>query len=1033
MNLPDIFSAAFFLACTIYFFYGLLILSYNSKSMLHWLFFICCLDMSLWSLSFSMGNIAATYENCLFWRRVASFGWGPIFSFFLHYILLLTENKLLKKRWIYPLLYMPVLLNLFLYGIYPRTAVRSYNLVQTNFGWINIAGNTILDWYYDLYYISFTVIGIALLFRWGLASKDAAKRKQAFLIGGSFTVAIIIGTITEYVVNHFLNEKIPQLATIIILFPISVIYYCVRRFQFMRTKTVSNEKETDQIVIENTRSKLYFYLSLTYMIGGFVNFWVQFLSRREQVNDILLFSLVIFSMGLIVCVIQNLRIKKEYKQLFSNIAFVASIPIMIFKYTSVSAIYAWVVPVFLMMVAIAFNQRQMLYFIVVTTFVTLIWLWIKAPVLNVTFSVTDHISRLIIMTIIMWFAFYINNTYFEIINVNKEKVRLEKFLNQISKIFLTTNKNNIDGKIAEAMQLSGTHFDLDCIHVSFLSNGVMPDNYYKWYAPEIDTTDLEFSKAYLQELIAEVYQDQLVTEDSLFITGSNKSSKNAPIDKLLDRMGVKSLIIKPMKNKNQIIGILCMGSARRILAWGEQQQQTANLITHLITDLWVKLDAERELYFKANYDMLTGLPNRNTFFKHLSHEISKAERNGKLVGVIFIDVDSFKAVNDSVGHESGDFILAQIGRALHDLIRSYDLLARFGGDEFLVMIPQVDTVDDIKSVAERIMNSFQKSYTIKNQEFHISVSAGISVYPNDGTDPETLIKNADLAMYRSKEHGKNQYTFFNEDIKADILRKIRLIEDLHRAFERNEFKLYYQPQISAASKKIIGIEALIRWFHPEFGILSPEVFIPLAEQIGLISSIGDWVLKTACLQCRKYHLNGLPDIRVSVNVSIIQLQTIEFVSRVRHILDETQLEPCYLELEITETIAVRESDNFIKVLNSLKELGISVSIDDFGVEYSSLSRLCIMPIDRIKLDMQFSSRIGQSDKQKAIVRSIIDLAHTLGLKVTAEGVESEIQLKFLTESNIDEIQGFYYYKPLPPDEIEQILLKSWVSNFKCGK
>jgi EAL domain-containing protein (putative c-di-GMP-specific phosphodiesterase class I) len=337
------------------------------------------------------------------------------------------------------------------------------------------------------------------------------------------------------------------------------------------------------------------------------------------------------------------------------------------------------------------------------------------------------------------------------------------------------------------------------------------------------------------------------------------------------------------------------------------------------------------------------------------------------------------------------------------------------------MIPQRDRVDDIRSVAERISDSFQKSFTIRDQEFHMSASTGIAVYPYDGTDPETLVRNADLAMYKSKEQGKNQYTFCTEDMKAKTLRMIRLVEELHRVIERQELRLYFQPQVCAVSKNIIGIEALLRWFHPELGIISPDVFIPLAEQTGLISRIGDWVMMAACLQCRTYHLQGLQDVRVAVNVSMMQLQNPEFAGRVRQILEETQLEPRYLELEITESIAVKESDSFIGVLNSLKELGISISIDDFGTEYSSLSRLCVMPIDRLKLDMQFVRGIGRSEKENAIIRGIISLAHTLGLKVIADGVETEIQLDFLTESSIDEIQGFYYYKPLPPEELESIL------------
>jgi diguanylate cyclase (GGDEF)-like protein len=604
---------------------------------------------------------------------------------------------------------------------------------------------------------------------------------------------------------------------------------------------------------------------------------------------------------------------------------------------------------------------------------------------------------------------------------NNDKIKLEKLLNQVSNLFLTTNEKNIDDKIIEAMQLCGNHFNLEFVYISFFSAETAPDNDYEWYSPETDISGRTYAKEKLKELISEGYSDKISAEGSLFMSDPKVSPENEPIRKLLDGMGLKSLVIRPMKDKNETIGILCLGSTRRILSWGEERQQTTNLIVHLITDIWTKMEAERELYYQANYDMLTGLPNRNTFFKQLSREISKAEQTGKLMGVIFIDIDRFKAVNDSVGHESGDSILIQIGRTLQDCIRPVDLLARFGGDEFLVMVPQMDTADHIRHIAERITDSFQKSFTIKDQEFHMSASTGIAVYPYDGTDPEILIKNADLAMYKSKEQGKNRYTFCTEDMKEETLRKIMLVENLHHAIERHELQLYYQPQICAESKKIIGVEALVRWFHPEFGIILPGVFIPLAEQFGLIDRIGDWVLVAACLQCRTYHLKGLPDVRVAVNVSITQLQNPGFADRVRQILEKTQLEPRYLELEITESLAVRESDYFIKALNSLKELGVFIAIDDFGTEYSSLSRLCIMPIDRIKLDMQFVRAIGRSEKEDAIIRGIIGLAHKLGLKVIAEGVESEVQLDFLAESSIDEIQGFFFYRPIPPEELESIL------------
>ncbi|MEW8985462.1 MAG: EAL domain-containing protein [Bacillus sp. (in: firmicutes)] len=1021
MYLPDIVSVIYFVACAIYFFYGLLVLSNNTKSTMHWLFFCCCLDMSIWALSFSIGNVAVDYESALFWRRIASIGWSSLYSYFLHYILLLTGNKLLKKKSIYILLYMPALLNIFLYGIYTNTVVQSYHLVQTYFGWINISGNTLLDWYFNLYYVGYSVIGIVLLFRWGFISKETAKRKQSIIIGISYIAAVIFGTLTEYIINYFLHVKVPQLASIIILIPLSAMLYCIRRYNFMRKELQHEEPKANQILSEYTKSKLYSYLSMTYVIGGFVNFGMQFFSKREQIGDILLFSSVLFGLGLAINIIQNLKIKPEYKQLFSNIAFIVSIPVIVLKYTDVSGVYAWVVPVILMLVAIALNQLYMLYFIWVVTYATLIWLWTKVPVLNMTFSSVDHLSRITILTIILWFVFYINRTYIDIINVNKEKIRLEKLLNKISNLFLITNETNVDQIMYEGIRLCGEHFNLDCVHVLFVSKEREPDS-YKWYASRAAISERQCTLEKLQDMI---YADKLVPEGCLFKADSKTSAENEPIAKLLETMGIKSLVIKPMRGKNETIGILCLGSTERILTWEEEEQQTGNLIVHLITDIWAKLESERELSYLANYDALTGLPNRVSFFKQLFHEINKAEKNDKLVGVIFIDIDEFKSVNDSFGHDSGDFILTLIGKTLRDCLRPTDYLARYGGDEFLILIPQMDTVDDIRRHTEHITGSFKKSFVVKNQEFYLSGSTGISVYPNDGNDPETLIKNADLAMYKSKEQGKNQYMFCTEEMKAETARKLKLIEDLHQALERQELRLYYQPQVCAKSKKIIGYEALLRWFHPELGIISPGLFIPLAEQIGLIGRIGDWVLMEACLQCKKHHLKGVSDIRVAVNVSIFQLQNPAFFNRIRQILEETQLEPHYLELEITESATVNEHYNIIELIGSLKKLGVSVSIDDFGTEYSSLSRLCDMPVDRIKLDIQFIRGIGQKEKNNAIICGIIGLAHTLGLKIIAEGVETEIQLDFLIENSIDEIQGFYFYRPVPPDELEQIILSSY--------
>ncbi|HEX2926416.1 MAG TPA: EAL domain-containing protein, partial [Ruminiclostridium sp.] len=463
------------------------------------------------------------------------------------------------------------------------------------------------------------------------------------------------------------------------------------------------------------------------------------------------------------------------------------------------------------------------------------------------------------------------------------------------------------------------------------------------------------------------------------------------------------------------------GSAGRALKWKEQQQQTTNLLAHLISDIWIKMGDEKEINYKAYHDTLTELPNRTMFTGRLNQVIHLAERSNKLVGVIFIDIDSFKAVNDSMGHNGGDSLLVQVGRTLRDSIRQYDCLARFGGDEFLVMVPHVDTADDIRSVTQRIMDSFQKPLTVKNQEFYMTASAGVAIYPIDGSTADDLIMNADLAMYISKEKGKNRYTVCSEDMKNEAVTNIILTKDLHKAIDNNELLLYFQPQVDTATEEIVGVESLVRWMHPEKGMIMPGVFIPLAEKSGLINQIGQWALLRACLQNKAWQDKGMKPIKMAVNLSLGQFLNSDLVKIVKNVLEITGLSPEYLELEITESLASYDLRYITAAIGRLKELGVDIAIDDFGSEYSSLSRLKILPVDKIKIDTRFIRGISENSQDEGIIKIILQLGKIFKIKVTAEGVETKEQAAFLKDNACDEIQGYYYYRPMPVDELENII------------
>lgn len=459
------------------------------------------------------------------------------------------------------------------------------------------------------------------------------------------------------------------------------------------------------------------------------------------------------------------------------------------------------------------------------------------------------------------------------------------------------------------------------------------------------------------------------------------------------------------------------------------QNDLKESIQKLNNEIANHLIAQERIEYLAYHDHLTGLPNKLLLTDRLNQAIFLAPRIEGTIGIMFLDLDNFKIVNDAMGHDQGDELLKVIATRLSDLLRKTDTVARIGGDEFIIMVQNLKDVDGVIKIAGKIISSFSQPFKVNNQDIYMTASIGVSIYPLDGEDVETLFKNADIAMYKAKEMGKNQFVLCSPLMKTSFVESMKLGNFLHRALERNELVIYYQPQVSYRSKRIVGLEALLRWNHPELGLVSPGKFIPIAEQTGLIIPIGDWVLRNACMQNKAWQDAGLPHIRVAVNLSIIQFQNLNIANQIADVLKETGLDPQYLELEITESIVMKEADYIVQTLNSLKKLGITIALDDFGTDYSSLRYLKQLPIDRIKIAMPFVQGIEINDKDEAITKAIIVLAKNLEMSVIAEGVETKQQQCFLTERMCDEMQGFYYYKPLPAHEIEIILKNNVIINF----
>lgn len=440
-------------------------------------------------------------------------------------------------------------------------------------------------------------------------------------------------------------------------------------------------------------------------------------------------------------------------------------------------------------------------------------------------------------------------------------------------------------------------------------------------------------------------------------------------------------------------------------------------------DITERRKSTEQMAYMAHYDSLTGLPNRVLFNQRLEHALNVAERPGKSLEILFLDLDRFKNINDTLGHAIGDKVLQETAARLRDILRESDTVARLGGDEFVVLVENVDEPHRGGIIAEKILASFKPPFLQDKEPLAVSTSIGIATYPSDGRDAQTLLKNADIAMYRSKEMGRNKYCYYSPELNRHAAERRTLEYALGSALERGEFSLHYQPKINLLSKRITGVEALLRWWHAPLGLISPDRFIPIAEETGLIVPIGYWALRTACLQNRQWQEASQARLLVSVNLSLRQLNDNDLLENITAILEDTGLDAHFLEVEIKENVMMADPDKASKVLHGLANMGISVSIDDFGTGYSSLAHLKQFPIRAVKIDRSFVQRAPASRGDAAITRAIIGLAHTLECSVVAEGAETQQQFEFLRDNECDSMQGYYFSAPMAADMFGDLLKK----------
>ncbi len=476
-----------------------------------------------------------------------------------------------------------------------------------------------------------------------------------------------------------------------------------------------------------------------------------------------------------------------------------------------------------------------------------------------------------------------------------------------------------------------------------------------------------------------------------------------------------------------------LGSVLIVLLIGLLGRMSWQLVRGRLRESETKLAHAERVEYLAYHDGLTGLPNRSMFSKLLGQSISEAHRYQRGLAVAFLDLDRFKQINDTLGHEAGDQLLKEVATRVKGCVRDSDTVARLGGDEFVVLLPELDDEKDAAIVAQKILTAVAKAFILRGQDFRVTASIGISTYPQDGLDEQTLTKNADIAMYQAKTEGRNNFQFYSEKLNANSLERLTLESSLRHALERGEFRLHYQAKREIARGKITGMEALLRWEHPDLGTVAPMQFIPVAEETGLIIPIGKWVLKTVCLQSIDWQNQGLPALSIAVNLTARQFLDEQLLGDVASILAETGMAPHLLELELNEGLLIHDVEKTLRTLTGLKALGVRIAVDDFGTGYSSLAMLQRFPLDTIKIDRSFMRDFVGTETDTGLADAIIAMGKSLSLTVVAQGVETREQADQLRLHACDELQGFYFKRPLPVDEFTQLLRDQATETTYVGK
>jgi len=1019
-------SMIYYICGCFYMFFGFYIFARNPKSHINRLFLLITLSMAAWSFAYSFSTSEPTAEARAFWLSFSVFGWGAFYSFFLHFVLILTNSRLqLNTPSKTIIFYLPSIISIILFAPHGLFADVQYELIPSDTGWKDFFSQNIGSIWIILYYIIYSIPAFILLVRWWKKIEPHTPLKRSvthFLI--SIIGPFLAGSVTDVFSDVLGLNQIPRLAIVFLIFPVIFMFITLKKFGLIlerrKAKFIPNDVEN---ILEN-RLRLFQTAAAMFTIGAAGSFFVEYYIGGKNFSDEFMLAVVVWTLGIFLLIIPYVAKKQTTQNTLFLITSIVGMSFFIIQEMDIGATTVWAVYIVFLLFSIVLDTRVHTLIFLIYVLITQVVLWIFFPEISVIIDIVQYLKRIFIIVLTYYAVQYLTNEYASKLLGYQRFLKKQEMLEKISTNFISVNNDNLKEKVDEMFKISAEILEFDNAYLFEFDADYKNATIHNMYVKDNDSKSsvfypgMKFNTAdfpEVQPLIAR--NSPIISED---VTSISVDENGYQRDFFLSR-GIKSFFAFPIIVDKKTDGFFVIEYKDLIDKRStESRLNYMQIITNILGDTKKKGIYEEMLYNFAYFDESTKLANRNLLKKALEELIYNREESEKLV-IFNAELDNLRMINDTFGHNVGEQIVIESVSMLKKLLKDGCDLSRVGKGKFIIVMPFAETAEQIDECANKIVDAFSNPILPKGEieALFVNVNIGIAVYPEDGRDADTLLKNADLAGYEAKS-SSNKIVFYSEQLKSRAEENASLTNRLFHALQNEEFFLEFQPQISCNTGKTAGIEALLRWTSDGKRI-PPDRFISILEQTGLIYDVGLWVLKQALKEHNRLIAKGFPELRVSVNLSVVQFQEESFINDFRTIIEESKVNPEYIELEITESLFSKDPEDVLKKLYKLKELGVRIAIDDFGKGYSSLNRLKLVPFDRIKIDKEIIDYINLEDKKAPITQIIILLARTFNAYVTAEGVETKEQADFLKSINCDEIQGYYYSKPLSAEALEEFL------------